>query len=75
MSLSKTYPCSSVQWSEARQRDVLYETVVFHCRKKCEICGFNPDEAARRLREGKFLTNRRGGRTLHFPPAKKEDKE
>ena len=32
----------------------------------CESCGFNPDEAKRRLEEGEFIKDERGITTLHF---------
>lgn len=32
----------------------------------CENCGFNPDEAKRRMEEGEFITDEHGITTLHF---------
>ena len=33
---------------------------------QCENCGFNPDEAKRRLEEGEFIKDEHGITTLHF---------
>ena len=32
----------------------------------CENCGFNPDEAKRRLEDGVFIKDERGIYSLHF---------
>ena len=66
------YPCSTMVWSEVQKRDVPTKASVY-CRENCGSCGFNPDEQARRLREGRFITNKQGGRTLLFPPIRKGD--
>lgn len=40
---------------------------------QCEHCGFNPDEAKRRLEEGEFITDEHGITTLHFNGRKEND--
>ncbi len=41
----------------------------------CESCGFNPDEAKRRLDEGEFIKDERGIYSLHFKRKEKENDE
>ena len=41
----------------------------------CESCGFNPDEAKRRLEEGEFIKDERGNYTLHFKKKENENDE
>ena len=66
------YPCSMTVWNEASKRDMLTRAQV-NCEYHCGTCGWNPDELARRLREGQFVKNKQGGKRLLFPPKGKGD--
>lgn len=66
----KGFPCSRMAWNEVKQRDELQRAAVI-CNFRCGSCGFNPQEQKRRLREGRFVKNRKGVRRLLFPPVSK----
>lgn len=66
----KEFPCSRMAWNEVKQRDEMQRASVI-CNYRCDFCGFNPKEQKRRMREGRFVKNGKGGRRLLFPPAAK----
>lgn len=59
-----TLPCVMVCYDEVKRKDELRKPNVY-CSFACDRCGWNPEEAQRRMETGKFV--KRGKvRTLVF---------
>lgn len=63
-------PCLYTSWNDEKGKEEIRPPSV-DCRMHCRDCGFNPEEAARRLREGTFV-EKDGVHTLVFKPLKGE---
>ena len=57
------YPCETLRWNDARQKDCWFMPLVT-CRNECDDCPWNPAEAKRRIRTGRWVTVRSGDREL-----------
>jgi len=61
---ARIFPCATLEWSEAGQKDVVVYPAV-GCGDSCDGCAWNPLEAARRLKEGHWVSQA-GLRSLRF---------
>lgn len=69
--VTRNYPCCFMVYDEAKEKDVLMRADV-NCLYRCGDCGWNPKEAARRMRTGRMVTDSAGKRHLVFQRARTE---
>lgn len=58
------YPCHFTRWDDVKNKDVP-DVPAVNCNRNCMTCAWNPEEAERRLKTGKFVKHGKV-RTLVF---------